>query len=295
MSKKPKYLTIALAYIIFLLCTLNIKGAGYTSWISLAVTFVVFTFAIFLAFSISNRRDRLVSLRENLRQIDALVLSLNKYAKYFGDDFCQGLLPLLDEYLILQVDYSLRDFRKSQPLLLKIYDYILESEAKTAEQKDIKMKMMENLEGQLILRKKVEFNIADNMQTYEWLTIVGLSLLTLFCLFFINDKSVASSIVLPILETVIVVILITIYDLDSLRWQEQNWIWKPLGDLFTGIELAPYFPDVIFVDRVNAKLLDEFESFRIGYYIHKNSYPDFEKEIKTYHRGDAKAVEQSIS
>ena len=280
MKRTYKYLIIFLSYIVFLLVTFFIKGSGYSDWIFLTTTFVVFIFAIFLAFSISNRRERLLSLRES----DGVIIALYKYSEVFNEPYSKKLLNLIDEYLILQIDYSLSDFKETQGACMNIYEFIATTDTKSDKEEDAKMAMMDDLENMLKLRKKIEFSLTDEMQPYEWVTIAALALLTILSLVYINDGSLVSLVILPVLETVIVVIFITIFDLDSLRWQERNWIWDPLSSLFIALDLDPYFPDVLITkNRVSKSFLNKFDIYRLGHY--KSPYPIFsDKTIEIINR-----------
>jgi|GEM_PF-739461 len=272
MKRNTKYLIILGSYITFLIMTITIKGGGYSNWISYANTFIVFMFAIFLAFSISNRRDRIMSLRESLRELDGVTISLYNYSKAFDDVYSKKLLGLIDEYLILQIDTRISDFKITQESFMKIYEYVSSTKAKNDTEQGAKVAMMSDLESAIKLREKVEFLIADEMQPYEWITIIALALLTILSAFSINDGSWISLIVLPVIESVVVVIFITISDLDSLKWQEQNWIWEPLSALFVALGLEPYFPDItITQNRIPASLLAKLKSYRVGH--HPSEYP----------------------
>jgi hypothetical protein len=64
--------------------------------------------------------------------------------------------------------------------------------------------------------------------------------------------------------------------LDNLAWQEQNWIWKPLTNLFIELDLFPYFPiDVLNSGRLSLKEIkkwDKVKKIRVAHY--PLSYPD---------------------
>jgi len=274
MKRYSKYIIIILSYVIFLVLSYFLKGVGYTNWISLATTFVVFIFAIFLAFSISNRRVRIVSIRESLRESDGIIISLCNYSNVFGKSYSDDLLELIDNYIILQADYNLTDFKRTQGSFMVIYNHVSSTESKNGKEEDAKMAMMGDLESLAKLREKIEFNLSDKMQPYEWITIVSLALLTIFSMIYINDGSAVSLLILPILETVIVVIFITIFDLDSLKWQARNWIWEPLSTLFESLGLLPYFPeDLVKIGQITTSFLESFDSYRVGKY--KYPYPNF--------------------
>lgn len=268
-----KNLIIIASYVIFLVISVLWRGVGYSDWMFMTITFVVFSFAIFLAFIISNRRDRILSLRENLRKMDASLISLHTYSKTFNNEIHKKISQLIDDFLVSTVDYELTDFYKTGLQFMKLYEYVAELKTKNEEELNIKIAMMAQLEEMTRLRKVIEFNLSDKMQAYERGSIVLLSFATLFCLLYINDQSVASLILIPVLETVIIIILVTIIDLDSLRWQERGWIWKPVTNLFITLGLIPYFPqDVIKEKRVPKSLLSKLSEYRVATY--KNPYPN---------------------
>ena len=273
-----KIIIILLSYVIFLLAAMSIDGVGYSDWMFLTISFVVFMFAIFLAFTISNRRHRIISLRKNLREIDASLTSLYFYSKNLNPDISRKILELIDIFLIATIEYKLKDYYKSEPQFIELYEYVNSLKTKNTDEFNTKVSMLSQLEMISRSNKVIQFTILDQMQPYEWLSIILLSFATIFCLIYINDRSIASLILIPILETVITIIFITIYDLDSLRWQEQNWIWQPLSILFTTLKLLPYFPnDVISKKRVSNKLLTSIPSYRVAHY--KSFCPDNSDKI----------------
>ena len=74
-----------------------------------------------------------------------------------------------------------------------------------------------------------------------------------------------------LVSTASVMLLLVIRELDSLRWKEHGWIWEPLEDLFSDLDLLPYYPaEVISEGRAVPK---KEAKVRIAYY--PKQYPDF--------------------
>jgi hypothetical protein len=90
-----------------------------------------------------------------------------------------------------------------------------------------------------------------------------------------------SILIVSLLSAVLVLLLLVLSELDSLRWQEKNWIWQPLSELFTELGLIPYFPEALFKEeRLKIKHFEHLKKVRIASY--PNPYPDMKgKTVKT--------------
>lgn len=73
-----------------------------------------------------------------------------------------------------------------------------------------------------------------------------------------------------LLSTSSFIFILILRDLDGLFWKEQDWIWEPLNQLFSELDLIPYYPvDVIKQKRAK---LEKGLKIRVAYY--PNPYPD---------------------
>lgn len=275
MKRGNIYLYLILLFVIFLFISIYIPGKGISNdFINTVLAIASFIFGVIIAFSISNRHSRLSNIRSSLRKQDALFLELFFLSKSFGKEIQEKIKMLIDRVLISQIDFKLIDFNKESPIRIKNLCLFIEKlKVKNKNQEETKDKMLDCNEELLEIQKEVEYEVRNQMMLYEWISTLILGIIIIFCLFYINNNSLISIIVIPFLSTALVLLILVLEQLDSLKFQEQNWIWEPLSQLFLELDLLPYFPDAIFKqNRIKMKSLKKFGKLRIAHY--PNPYPN---------------------
>jgi len=229
-----------------------------------------FLFGIFVAFSISDRHGRLKEIRIQLREGDAFIFELYKHSAVFGkkaQDMCRSLL---DDWVIATIDYKLEDFHKARGKFNALYDFVFALKPANNKQNVAYSKMIDTLKEMNKENKKMRYLVTDRISFSEWGSILTLSGIILFCLFYINSGTLSSMTLTVLLAVTLTLLVLVLRDLDQLYWKEQKWIWDPLIDLFHELDLLPYFPDDVFV-RKRVKLQSGLK-YRVGKYAHP--YPD---------------------
>ena len=272
MKRVSIYVKLVLAFIIFLILAFLVKGGGLSDFIKTSLGTASFLFGIILAFSIANRHTRLGAIRSSLREQDAILINIYYLSKTFGNSIVNKVRELMDNLLISQIDYKLEDIGIESPKRLKVLYLFLEKlKSKSNVQKEAKGKILGGLEQLEKTQKEVEYQIKNEMMFYEWISLLVLGGVILFCLFYINVASFTSVIVITFLSTAVVFLLLVLNELDSLTWQERNWIWGPLSKLFEELDLVPYFPEGVFSNgRIK---LDQFELKKVRIAHYPNLYP----------------------
>ena len=111
------------------------------------------------------------------------------------------------------------------------------------------------------------------MLTIEWASLSLLSAIIWLCLFALNDGSIISLLVIPLVAVAILLLLMIVYDLNNLTWQERRWIWLPITELFAELDLVPYFVDELFLDnRLKEEEFRHLPAYRLGTF--PRPYPD---------------------
>ena len=283
MKKVSIYIQLLIAFFIFIIAGFLIKGGGGIEFKETVFSgFLVvssFIFGIIIAFSIANRHARLSSVRQALREQDAILLNLYLLSATFGKRVVAEVRQRIDDLLISQMDYKLVDFDKESPKNLRILYLFLEKlKAKTKNQGESKDKILDNLVQLEKIYKEVDYQIRNRMMFYEWISLLVLGGIILFCLFYINNGSFVSVLVVAFISTTLILLLLVLYELDTLLWQERNWIWEPLSELFVELDLIPYFPEPV-IKRINLKKIEDLKKIRIAEY--PKPYPDMSgKKIK---------------
>jgi ABC-type multidrug transport system fused ATPase/permease subunit len=284
MKKIPIYVQLLLVFPLFFLMAIVIDGGtdfDFSEMIAYVVLIItVFSFGLYIVFSMENRRDRINTIKIALRDQDARLFNLYQFSQYFDPAVTIAVRNQIDQYLIAQIDWKLEDIGKSSKNLSYIFGMVRSIKAVGAEQEMIKEKMLDNLQEISILLKESAFQVKNKMSGYEWWSLLILFGVILFALFYENVGSPIAALVIAIIASTLALSLFILREYDSLQWQEQKWIWEPLVELFQDLDLVPYFPGVLFWEnRVNIKKIDGLKRARIAKY--KYPYPNVhDKEVE---------------
>lgn len=281
MKRVSIYLKLLIIFVFFLILVYFVKGQGKTDLADKIITVSSFIFGTFLAFSFSNRTSRLNSIKEALRKQDSKLLEIYFISNELNSKVRDIIHKKIDSFLITQIDYRIEDFDVHLPKEVENFFKFIDS---LKIRSDIKKKISYFLEEILEINKEVAYQVENKMAFYEWISLISLQGIILFCLvFYFNTNDLVSVIVLSIISTTIVFLSVILFELDSLIWQEENWVWKPLTNLFIELNLIPYFPAGVFNDRRlntnQVKKWNNIKKIRIATYY--NPYPNMEgKKIK---------------
>jgi hypothetical protein len=269
---------LSIVYCIFLAIAIFLPLQTPVDGIDTILSITTFTFAIFLGFSTSIRATRLYSLRQLLRKTDAYFVAIYTLSKQLGPKVQAEMRAILDTALINQIDFYLPDYYRSMPTNIAVFRYISELKGKDDGQLSIINHMIEEGRGMLQNMKDISHLVRDRMLRIEWASLGLLALIIWVCLFALNTGTVLSLIVMPLVAVAIFLLLLIIYDLDNLTWQERRWIWLPLSELFLELDLVPYFVKDLFIeDRMEYKELSHLAAYRLGIFPHP--YPDNRDKI----------------
>jgi hypothetical protein len=265
------YLKLIILFLIFLLIAYLTQGNRNSDFIGVVLGISSFIFGVILAFSTANRHSRLSEIRQNLREQDALILNVYLLSKKFGKNFRDKIRGIFDKMLQAQIDYYLIDFDKTEFKEIEEL-YATVEKVKSKKGNFLIEKIIENIEKMVELQKNVAYHVKNKMEAYEWISLTLLAGVIIFCLFYQNNDTSFSILITALLSSLLILLLLILKDLDSLEWQEQNWIWEPLEHLFTELDLIPYFPqDVFKLNRVKIQKLKS-KKIRVAYY--PNKYPN---------------------
>jgi len=249
------------------------------NWATEILGVSAFLFGLLIAFTISNSHSRLNEIRDKLREQDALLLSISYLSKNFDSNIFKIIKNKIDELLISQIDYNLIDFDiKTPEKLRELYDYIEKIKFKGRPQIEAHEKMLDALNDILKIHEAISYRVKNKMRGYEWISLFLLGGIILFCFLALNNKSPISIIVLSIFTSAISLLFFILSEIESLGWQESNWIWEPLVNLFLELKLLPYFPKgIIKKKRVNIGKLVKTNKIRIAEYPFP--YPNMKGKI----------------
>ena len=266
-----------LSIIIFAFIGIFIKGQGQNTLITTMLSVATFLFGIIGAYVLSDRHRRIDELQKILRGDDASYLNIYELSKIFGGKVQEKIKHLIDEFIIATIDYKLEDFPKSNKHFTNLFDFIENLKPKGEKQKEAYKQMLDTLREANINRKNIEYLVRDTMIKFKWFVLIGLWLIIIFSMFYLNNNSPFSIIIVVLLSSASVMFLLIIRDLDTLRWKEEQWIWDPLDQLFEELNLLRYYPEQVLQSRRTH--IKKGTRVRSAHYPYP--YPDFrKKEVK---------------
>lgn len=280
MKWRNVYVDLMILYLVFLGLSFVVQGPEDSSSVEAILAVSTFMFAIYLAFTISRRHARLEHLQSMFRQNDAILLDLYRYSGQFGKAAKKRMLKKIDAFLMAQIDYKMEDYHLSMPELLAVQDEVLTLKAKTNVQIESFDQMITHTSALTLNLKETSYTVKDKMLPYEWGALITLTFIVWVSLLFLGDQSFFISLVMPMLATCFGLLLIIVRDLNNLTWQEHQWVWKPLEELFRELDLLPYVSEPLIKDGwVPENELLEMKSYRLATY--PNPYPDMKgKKVK---------------
>lgn len=268
MKRTSIYVEILVFYLVFLVLALTVRGAGsLPDWLDHVLSVATFVFAVILAFSTANRKERLNSIRSLLRKDDSLLFIIYQSARLYGSKVASDVREIIDKWLVSQIDYFLVDFEKTNSGLKDLTRYCFELEVSQDEDTEPKKSMVDACKGLMANQKEIIFWLKDGMRLFEWISLAVLGSIIVFCLYYLKNPSLAYIVVVPFVSTSLVLLFLVLRDLNNLSWQEDRWIWNRLVELFGDLDLLPYFPNDIFESRrIRKEDLDLPEKYRIAIY-----------------------------
>lgn len=247
-----------------------IPGNGTNDYINTAVSIASLIFSILIAFLISSAKDKLTKINETLKEHEGNLLFVYQSMDVFGHRAKEDVKVLIDKYLIDQLDYMLSDFKYSNKSFIEYFKYLLHLNP----QNFIEQTAYSNLQSSLVdstkQRKVVESLVSEKLSFLEWFSIYSLLGFIVFTIFYLITGSFISIVATILLSLSAISLTYVLYQLDNLSWKEDSWIWEPIQILFKELDLVPYLPNDVVINR-RAKL-EKGVKVRVAHY--KSMYPD---------------------
>ncbi|NQV12603.1 hypothetical protein HQ524_04535 [Candidatus Uhrbacteria bacterium] len=275
------YYNLVAAYIGFMALAITLNAHVTSDVIDVVLTIATFTFAIFLAFSVSIQSNRLNNIRKLLRASDAHLLTLYLLSKQLGVATQSRCRKMIDELLVTQIDYKLHDIEYTTHKVVELQQFVFSIKPKNERQSTLFSSMISSANDIMEGHKDLIHSVNNKVLPIEWGVLTVLSLVIWFCLYSLNDGTTFALVVIPLLSTAFLLLLLILREMNSLRWQEKHWDWDPLISLFKELALKPYFPAPVFTEkRLTKKDIKEIGPYRVATY--PKPYPDFTgKKVKT--------------
>lgn len=257
---------------IAILFPLHIEEAIFE--LALYVTPVLF--AIFVAFSISERLSRIDKIRENDSIERSSLEMLNSFIESNSPENHKELNELIDEYLMATLDYSIEDYYKTRPYYEKISRALYS--IRNDRVNDFGVDILSKIHG---AREQTVTLIGDYMSKFEWLIYYVLGASVLIPFLFVNSGTFLNVAFIILMTLSVILLLYFLHELNSLEWKKEVRIFAPYQKTFEAIGSMHYFPESLMGNKKVKEIAGD--SYRVGYF--PLPYPNFEgKNIKVHNK-----------
>ncbi|MFA4815433.1 MAG: hypothetical protein WC924_05905 [Candidatus Gracilibacteria bacterium] len=206
----------SVALVVFIVLSAVIPGGSQISSVETILTISTFLFAILAGFFISRLNQRYNDIRELISLEDAYLLSLYRTAKIFGQKFTDSIVEKIDKYYLISFDSEITNYYKqTAPCLEEIYEALYAIKEKSGD--NTYASMITTLSLIEEKRNKNSVISQERIRKSQWAVLILLTVIILFCLFYINTHLFSSQFLLVMLSTIQVLVLFTIRDLQNLR------------------------------------------------------------------------------
>ncbi len=274
-------ITLSVIFIIILNFAIFFPLHVENSLVELILLATPVAFAIFIGFSMEDRKDRLDKIRENDSIERSTLEFIYRFSALYNKENHTELVEAIDQYLMGTLDNTIWNYSKTQPqfnnLILKIISIGRKENDKeaysidTVGNSDTVGKMLEAREQSINL-------IADRLSGFEWLLYAFLSLGVVLPFLIVNDGSVVSVLLIICLTLIVLLLLRLLYIFDSLSWKEEIRIFEPYQKTFEAIGKPRYYPEILLQTK-RIRNLPEVP-YRVGSYTLDHTNGVINKSVK---------------
>lgn len=205
-----------LSIFVFALLSILIQGLGPTPIIETILTISTFLFAILAGFFISRLNTRYNDIRELISNEDAYFYSLFYTSKVYGEKFAGKMADIIDKYYIASFESELDNYYKNTASHVQnLFKVLYETKEKSGESTYANMfSLLSSIE---VVRNKNSVIAKEEITRGQWTVLISLTIIIISCLLYINTNQIFFQILITIMSSMLILILLTIRDLQNLR------------------------------------------------------------------------------
>lgn len=218
-----------------------ISGIGPSELVTTILTITGILFAICIGFFITDLWSRFENIRANAAIEVSGLISYYQLAKILGSsgrhrDFLKKQTELINSYVKRFITVEWHEYQNTDAEFNAIFDSVKDiKELKTNKESETYSTMLPVLISISEARKKMTVIGQDRLSKAEWLVVISLSATLIFCLFYLKEPNITSTIFTGLLTTVILLLLLILQDLDDLSYGEETVSFEPYERIFDAI------------------------------------------------------------
>jgi hypothetical protein len=247
------------------LAAIFVPGIGASNELQVVITVSTFLFAILVGFYISRLNSRYDQIRELVAVEDALWLLFFKTSQFFGKVFQDTVREHIDEYYRIAYDFDVGTYYKhNAAAFLKVFDAMLSVTPLAGNRTDGMFSDMLMVLGRIEeSRNKSSVLVAEKLTVGQWATIIALAIIILFSIFLMKTDHLYSEVTSVLMGGVLVLILLTMRDLQNLRLWGKTVAEESGEEMFDLIGKLRYY-NKLYIDQGVVSIPKSVSTYRLG-------------------------------
>ncbi len=235
--------------------------------VEIILTVSTFLFAILTGFFLSRLNDRYNQIREVTAAEDAAWTSLYRMAPAFGKNFVKKISKIIDKYYIVAFDFDVGNYYKHNTKYFnQIYSALMEIKISTPKIDNLFDDMFSLLLEIEHKRNKSSVLASEKLTMGQWLVLLFLAGMIMLSIFSLDTVDIYYKIAAVIFSTTLVLILLTLRDLQNLRHGGQLLAVESGQEVFEFIGELRYYNQE-YIETGLIKIPENIKEYRLG--LHK--------------------------
>jgi hypothetical protein len=232
------------------------------------ITIVAFLFGIIAGFYIVVTTTDYNSVKNILASETAGWISLYQNLKAYDPPLAEKLRDLIDIYILKAFDYEIIDYERGTRQEFEAIKNLLQEVPLKNDISYIYEKLRDKFDGITTSRQQMAVLGIRTLSLFQWVILVTLATLFIFCLYGLRTGEVFFDIVTVAISSSIVLVLLLIRELDLYIWNEKTFGYDIFENVLMSIGQLPYYPtESLKKGRVNPSE----KEYRVGVLINSRS------------------------
>jgi len=255
-----------IAFVILILITILAPGAGPSEEVKIILTITTFLFAILLGFFLNRLNSRYNDIRRLVAEEDAYFLSFYKTSQFYGKKFADRIKNLIDKYYVCAYDFTLSDYshsyRCNSKYFLQMWDE-LRKHGKNYKKQSTYSKLTSDLTSIEKCRNTSSVISSEKLGYGQWFTLLILSGIILFSLFYLKTDELYSQIITILLSTGLLMILLILRDLQNLMLGGKSLLVESGQEVLELIGCIRYYNEIQVKNGISY-IPEDVKVYRLG-------------------------------
>lgn len=242
---------------------------------------VVVLFSLFISFVINSQRSRYDSFFENNRAESSVLFSIHLFSKAFSKRVQEDVRKLMDNYLVMQMDFKLNDFKETDKGFTELAEYLMSIEPSGDSEVEAKDKILDLIPSDQERRYNMQTLLTERVARSEWITILSLYVATIYSFLLFRTPDAISILIGSLVCTAATMLVLVLYKLDTLSYKTSEKISEPIQRLFVDLELMPYYSG----PQIESGQVKPIKGVKVRVASYPHAYPDMadkKVEVKVF-------------